>query len=118
MKAEEIYDEINEEDEVFMDCIEPVVLVPHGITVVAMDLQDDLEEKQIQMVSTGGQGQDTRCLVTLDSGADISVLPRSYGGIGTWSPGSQSLRMVDAQGTHDGVTRAKIRDDRQEWKRN
>ena len=112
VEAEEIYDEITEEDEVFMDCIEPVVLVPHGITVVAMDLQDDLEEKQIQMVSTGGQGQDTRCLVTLDSGADISVLPRSYGGVGTWSPGSQNLKMVDAQGTHiahDGVTRAKIR---------
>ena len=79
---------------------------------VAMDLQDDLEERKVQMVRTGEEEQDAGCLVTLDSGADISVLPRSYGSVGTWSPGSQNLRMVDAQGTHiahDGMTRAKIR---------
>ena len=75
-EVEELFGEIIEEmDEEFVDCIEPVVLVPDGITVVAMDLQDDLEERKVQMVRTGEEEQDAGCLVTLDSGADISVLP-------------------------------------------
>ena len=47
------------------------------------------------------------CLVTLDSGADISVLPKSYGNVGQWAPGAETLKMVDAQGkqiSHDGIT--------------
>ena len=109
VEMEELFGEISEEtEEEFVDCIEPVVLVPDGVTVVAMDLQDDLEERKVQMVRTGEEENDAGC----HTGPDISVLRRSYGSVGTWSPGSQSLRMVVAQGTHiahDGVTRAKIR---------
>ena len=50
--------------------------------------------------------------MTLDSGADISVLPKSYGNVGQWAPGAESLKMVDAQGkqiSHDGVTKARLR---------
>ena len=50
--------------------------------------------------------------MTLDSGTDISVLPKSYGNVGQWAPGAESLKMVDAQGkqiAHDGVTRARLR---------
>lgn len=67
---------IEETEEEFVDCIEPVVLVPDGITVVAMDLQDDAGEQMVQM-GTGEEGEE-ECLVTLDSGADVSVLPRSF----------------------------------------
>ena len=99
-----------EENEEFFECIEPVVHIPAGIMIVAMDLQDQGEEKWVQMVSTGPKEGD-ECLVTLDSGADISVLPRAYAEVGQWAPGSASLRMVDAQGkriAHNGVTKAKI----------
>lgn len=40
------------------------------------------------------------------SGADISVLPRDYAGVGTQIPSSGELKMVDVQGTRiadDGV---------------
>lgn len=71
--------------------------IPEGITIVAMDLQDEMDEKLVQMVSTSQSGEN-ECLVTLDSGADISVLPKAYADVGHWAPGSTSLRMVDAQG--------------------
>ena len=101
--------EENERDEEFFDCIEPVVNIPAGIVIVAMDLQDN-EEKLVQMVSTGSEAGD-ECLVTLDSGADISVLPKAYADVEHWAPGSANLRMVDAQGkhiAHNGVTKARI----------
>ena len=92
-----------------MDCIEPVVLVPDGIiAVVAMDLQDEREEKMVQMVRTS-EDEHASCLVTLDSGADVSVLPKSYTGVGE---SSRRLRMVDTQGKkidHSGVTKARVR---------
>ena len=62
------------------------------------------------MVSAGSENGD-ECLVMLDSGADISVLPKAYADVGQWAPGSASLRMVDAQGkriAHNGVTKARI----------
>ena len=99
-------------DEEFLDCIEPVVLVPDGIAVVAMDLQDNNEEKMVQMVRRTNEEEHTSCLVTLDSGADVSVLPKSYASVGRWSEGSKNLKMVDAQGKkieHDGITKARIR---------
>ena len=82
------------------------MLVPDGIAVLAMDLQDEQEEKMVQMV------RQASCLVTLDSGADVSVLPKSYAGVGRWSEGSQQLRLVDAQGkniVHNGITKASVR---------
>ena len=51
-------------------------------------------------------------VVTLDSGADVSVLPLHYGEVRTRRPGSEKLRMVDAQGTKivdQGLTKAKIK---------
>ena len=57
----------------FEDCIEPVD-IPEGICIVAMDLQDEAEEQLVQMVRMD-QNDIEEGLVTLDSGADISVLP-------------------------------------------
>ena len=82
-----------------------------GISIVAMDLQDEAEERLVQMVRMD-QNDTEQCLVTLDSGADISVLPKSYGNVGQWAPGTESLKMVDAQGkqiAHEGVSRARLR---------
>ena len=65
----------------------------------------------IQMVSVGDLDEES-CFVTLDSGADVSVLPANYGNVGEWRPGAKELKMVDAQGTriaHQGLTRAKVR---------
>lgn len=65
-----------------------------------MDLQSMKAEESafymIQMVSMR-EADEEQCLVTLDSGADISVLPISYGNVGEWRPGSKDLKMVDAQ---------------------
>ena len=80
-----------------------------------MDMQNhetDVEEtKFVQMVKVEEVIQDS-CLVTLDSGADVSVLPLHYGEAGTWRPGSEQLRTVDAQGAkiaHQGLTKARIK---------
>ena len=109
--AYESEDELESCKSEFEDCIEPVVDIPEGISIVAMDLQDEAEERLVQMVRMD-QNDTEECLVTLDSGADISVLPKSYGNVGQWAPGAESLKMVDAQGkqiAHDGVTRARLR---------
>ena len=45
--------ETEDDEEVFMDCIEPAVLVPYGTTIVAMDLQDEEEELFVQMLMLG-----------------------------------------------------------------
>ena len=95
----------------FEDCIEPVVDIPEGMSIVAMDSQDEAEDQLVQMVRMD-QSDIEECLVTLDSGADISILPKSYGNVGQWAPGAESLKMVDAQGKqifHDGVTKARLR---------
>lgn len=70
--------------------------------MIAMDLEcleTEVEEPEmVQMVQVEEIIQDS-CSVTLDIGADVSVLPLCYGDVGTWRPGSKQLRMVDAQGT-------------------
>ena len=107
----EIHMEADDDEEKFMDCIEPAVLVPDGTAIVAMDLQDE-EEELVQMVRHEETEAKEPCLITLDSGADVSVLPRAYADVGHWKAGSQELRMIDAQGkriAHDGVTKARLR---------
>ena len=108
----EDYMETEDDEEMFMDCIEPAVLVPDGTVIVAMDLQDEEEELYVQMVRHEETEVKEPCLITLDSGADVSVLPRAYADVGHWKAGSQELRMIDAQGkriAHDGVTKARLR---------
>ena len=97
-------------DEEYMECHEPRVDVPAGVSIVAMDLQDD-EELYVNMVKIEGVNADN-CLVTLDTGADVSVLPKTFASVGEWQQGSSELKMIDAQGkriAHDGVTRVRIR---------
>ena len=108
----EDYMETEGGEEVFMDCIEPAVLVPDGTAIVALDLQDEEEELFVQMVRHEETEAKESCLITLDSGAGVSVLPRAYADVGHWKAGSQELRMIDAQGkriAHDGVTKARLR---------
>ena len=99
-------------DDEYMDCYEPMVDVPLGVSIVALDLQDSEEEElQVNMVKIEEDEAD-QCLVTLDSGVDVSVLPRSYAAVGQRQQESTELKMVDAQGrkiAHDGVTKARIR---------
>ena len=88
--VEDEFKEAQEEwkdEEKFMDCI----------SVVAMDLQDSSDEKVVRMVRRTSEEEHASCVVTLDSGADVSVLPKSYAGVGRWSEGSKQLKMVDAQ---------------------
>ena len=81
--------------------------------IVAMDLQDVEEEKMsVSMVRMQHDELNESCLITLDCGADISVLPKGYAGVGERREGDGGLKMVDTQRrkiAHDGMTRAKIR---------
>ena len=83
--------------------------LPLGVSIVALDLQDSEEEElQVNMVKIEEDESD-QCLVTLDSGADVSV---SYAAVGQRQHESTELKMVDAQGrkiAHDGVTKARVR---------
>ena len=96
-------------DDEYVDCYEPMVDVPLGVSIVALDLQDSEEEElQVNMVKIEEDESD-QCLVTLDSGADVSV---SYAAVGQRQHESTELKMVDAQGrkiAHDGVTKARVR---------
>ena len=106
-ESEEFYE--IEEDE-YKECHEPTVDVPRHVAIVAMELQD--EELEVNMVKLEETGDDDTCLVTLDSGADISVLPREFAGVGTSVASSGELKIVDAQGrriAYDGLTRARVR---------
>ena len=47
--AYESEDELESCKSEFEDCIEPVVDIPEGISIVAMDLQDEAEERLVQM---------------------------------------------------------------------
>ena len=80
---------------------------------MAMDLQD-IEEKELSVSMVGRQDyeEEGSCLITVDSGADISVLPKEFAGVGEQQESDGSLKMVDAQGRkipHSGMTRAKVR---------
>ena len=108
-EIEEFYDA---EESEFQECYEPRVEVPDDVAIVAMDLQDEDEELVVSMVRMQPEEMNENCLITVDSGADISVLPRDYAGVGKRREGDGELKMVDAQGrkiAHEGVTRAKIR---------
>lgn len=50
----------------------------------------------VNTVRMNYEENDEKCLTTLDSGADISVLPRSYASVGTRQYGRGELKMVDA----------------------
>ena len=107
-EKEEFYE--TEEHE-YHDCYEPAVEVPGGVAIVAMDLQD-AEEMAVNMVKKQEDGAEGSCLITVDSGADISVLPKDYAGVGERQQAEGQLKMVDAQGkkiSHTGITRAKVR---------
>ena len=109
-ETEEFYD-IDEFE--YQERFEPTVEVPDDVAIVAMDLQDVEEEEMIvSMVRMQRDAATGSCLITLDSGADISVLPQDYASVGERREGDGGLKMVDAQGrkiAHDGMTRAKIR---------
>ena len=104
-----------EEEEEFQECRELEVEVPEGAPVISMDSQVESEEeiaevKMIQQMDC----EPGKARITLDSGADVSVLPRSFSGHGRWSPGKKGLNMIDAQGReikHAGMTRLKMQAD-------
>ena len=79
--------------------------------MIAMDLQDEEEDVvEVNAIHTE-RGEPDAVPITLDSGADISVLPREFADRGVWSRGTTSLKMIDAQGReikHDGVTKARV----------
>ena len=107
----------------FEECLEVDVWTPEGTPVIAMHWQDEEEDEEIEeeeegdelhvrMVQTAEERRDDEVQITLDSGADVSVLPMSYGCVGQWRQGDREVRMVDAQGReikHEGITRAKLR---------
>ena len=98
-------------EDAYMECHEQAVQVPENVAIVAMDLQDE-EDVMVKMVRIQEIGYEDECMVTLDSGADVSVLPRCYAGTGERQQEREDLRMVDAQGrkiAHDGITRARVR---------
>ena len=73
--------------------------------IVAMDLQAD-EECVIQCCQDEAQRRNV--LMTVGSGADISVLPESHASIGVEDNGIGKIMMRDAQGKvigHSGVRR-------------
>ena len=109
-EVEEFYEA---EEFEYHECYEPAVEVPGDVAIVAMDLQDNEEkEMSVNMVRRQDHHEEGSCLITVDSGADISVLPKDYGGVGEQLEGDGSLRMVDAQGKkipYSGMTRAKSR---------
>ena len=113
LEEEEVFYDIEEHYEVedaYVECVEPAVQVPENVAIVAMDLQDE-EDVMVKMVRVQKIGCEEGCMVTLDSGADVSVLPRCYAGTGERQQEREDLRMVDAQGrkiAHDGITRARV----------
>ena len=94
-ESEQLVEQEEEEmkHEVFYDCLEPSVWAPEEVPIIAMDLQqvetEDIAFHMIQMVSVGDLDEEA-CFVTLDSGADVSVLPANYGNVGEWRPGAKS----------------------------
>ena len=81
-------------------CDELVNSSPVGVPWVAMDMQDSKTDRcvRVSMVRTRGEpDQGEVVVVTLDSGADVSVAPESYGSHGE-SGSLRQFRMVDAQG--------------------
>ena len=68
--------------------------IPDAVQWVSMDIQDVDETENALRVNTV---KSERLAITLDSGADVSVVPEEFAKYG--DPGSQGLmKMVDAQG--------------------
>ena len=87
-----------DEDEEFHDCftVERQLSdsIPDDVQWVSMDIQDVDETENALRVNTV---KSERLAITLDSGADVSVVPEEFAKYG--DPGSQGLmKMVDAQG--------------------
>lgn len=95
---------IVELDEIYGGCdvsLEEVMQsIPPGVPAIAMDAEDSEtgNEARVHVVKEGEAVEPKDVVVvTLDSGADVSVVPEMYGAHG--EPGSKHrLRMVDAQG--------------------
>ncbi len=88
--------EVNEEEfhECFMVERQLSESIPDDVQWVSMDIQDADKTEDSLRVSTV---KSERLAITLDSGADISVVPEEFAKYG--DPGSQGLmKMVDAQG--------------------
>ena len=88
---------IEEDDEVFYDCEEPIEVEVGKTGCSTFDLtscpDEKVEKEKICMV----QSPMPTVVVTLDSGADVSVAPENFGALGL--PGTaRPMRMVDAQG--------------------
>ena len=89
-----------DEDEEFHDCftVERQLSdsIPDDVQWVSTDIQDVDETENALRVNTV---KSERLAITLDSGADVSVVPEEFAKYG--DPGSQGLmKMVDAQGEH------------------
>ena len=95
---------VSEPDEFYGCCdigIEELArTIPLGVPWVEMDMDDSetSDEARVHVVkSSEAVEQGETVVVTLDSGADVSVAPETYGAHG--EPGSRHrLRMVNAQG--------------------
>ena len=88
---------IEEDDEVFYDCEEPIEVEVGKTGCSTFDLtscpDEKVEKEKICMV----QSPMPTVVVTLDSGADVSVAPENFGALGL--PGTaRPMHMVDAQG--------------------
>ena len=107
----------------FHECEELGFEVPTGVPVIGMHLQDDDEieaekvetdnEQRVCMISSGSRdsGGSVWHEVTLDSGADLSVLPMSFLNVGEPVEDDERMRMVDAQGKriqYAGITKASL----------
>ena len=107
----------------FYECEELEIDVPAGVPVVALHLQDEDEldgidngggeVQRVCMISSGSKDSEEHVWheVTLDSGADLSVLPMSFLSVGEPVRDDDGLRMVDAQGKqiqYAGITRASL----------
>ena len=62
-----------------------------------MDLQDNEDMMVVNMVRKNYEENDKKCMITLDSGANISVPPRSPAGVGARQDGRDELKIVDVQ---------------------
>ena len=69
-----------------VECIEPVVDIPEGVSIVAMDLQDEAEEQLVQMVRMD-QNDIEECLTV------GRTSPSCPSPMGTWDNGRLALSL-------------------------
>ena len=100
-----------EDDESFFEAHEPAVEEIGKATVVAMDLQDDnfeTEDETYQVNMVTDEEMDHGCskvLRTVDSGADISVLPEEFAGVGEEAHGGGRQIIMKDAGQHHPAER-------------